>query len=131
MLSTSYNYLNFARVKDMNDLFKSNLPEIPKVKSLIDNSCLLFSLPSNKVLLNVAEGERVYRIDLLSLGVNKAIFGILFYVPLNRQLDIYTADDPTIPIIQFKNKKAVWKNFSTLLDRAGLERIFDKLSNII
>ena len=60
MLSTSYNYLNFARVKDMNDLFKSNLPEITKVKYLIDTSCLLFSLQSNKVLINVADGESVY-----------------------------------------------------------------------
>ncbi len=133
MLSTSYNYMNFARVQDIADLYKQGrgLPEIPKIKSLIDNSCLLFSLPSNRIILNVAEGERVYRIDLLSPGVNKAQFGMIFYIPTNRQLDIYSSDDPTIPLIQFKARKVMWKNYVTLLDRAGVEKIFEKLSNVI
>lgn len=132
MLPT-YNHLVFARVKDLANFYKDNasLPETPKLRGLIDNSKLLFSLPSNRVALEVVEGERIYRISLMSPDVNRLVFGWLVYIPQNRQLEIYTPDDPNIPLIQFKSKKAVFKNYSTLLDRAGLDTIFSKLYNVL
>lgn len=123
--------MNFALVQDMTDLFKSNLPEIPKVKSLVDNSKLLFSLPSDRVILKVSEGDRVYRIDLQMPDVNRITFGWIVYIPKNRQLDVYTAESPNVPIIQYKGKKVAFKNYSTILDRAGLDKIFEKLYNIV
>lgn len=131
MLNTSYNYMTFAKVTDLADLMKSNLPEMTKVKGLIDNSKILFDLPTNRVLLEVSQGDRVYKITLLTPDVNKYPFGWLIYLPLQNRLDLYSSDSPSIPIIQWKSKKAVFKNYTTLLDRAGLDRIFDKLINII
>ena len=131
MLSTRYNYLNFATVQDLADLYKQGLPEMPKVKSLVDNAKSLFTLPSSRVVLLVAEGERVYKINLLMPDVNKALFGWLVYVPENRQLDIYTIDNSTVPLIQFKGKKVAFKNYETVLDRAGLDKLFEKLYNIL
>lgn len=131
MLSTSYNAYSFAVVQDQADLFKSNLPEIPKLRALIDNSKLLFSLPTNRILLEVAEGKNIYRITMLTPNVNKLPFGYMVYIPGNRQLDIYTPDDPTIPIIQFKGKKVMFSNVSLMLERAGFSRLFEKLSNVL
>ena len=131
MLNTSYNAYSFAIVQDQSDLFKSGLPEIPKLRALVDNSKLLFSLPSNRVILEVAEGERVYRITLLNPGVNKIAIGYLVYLPEQRRLDIYTSDDQVTPIIQFKGKKVVFCNVPTLLERAGFSKLFEKLSNIL
>lgn len=123
--------MSFALVQDTSDLFKSNLPEIPKVKSLVDNCKLLFSLPPDRVILRVSEGDRVYRIDLQMPDVNRIVFGWIVYVPRNRQLDIYTAESPSVPIIQYKGKKVAFRSYSTILDRAGLDKIFEKLYNII
>lgn len=131
MLSTSYNYMNFAKVSDLGDLFKSNLPEMTKVKGLLDNSKMLFDLPTSRVDLMVSEGDRVYKIMLLTPDVNKYPFGWIIYLPLQKRLDIYSADSPSMPIIQWKGKKVAFKNYSTILDRAGLDKIFDKLVNII
>ena len=131
MLSTYYNRLNFALVQDQVDLYKQRLPEMPKVKSLVDNSKLLFSLPSDRVELFVAEGERVYKINLLMPDINKYLFGWIIYIPDNRQLDIYTSDNPTIPLIQYKGKKVAFKNYSTILDKAGLDKLFEKLYNVL
>lgn len=131
MLSTRYNYLNFALVQDKTDIYKQALPEMPKVKSLVDNAKLLFSLPPDRVVLLVAEGERVYRINLLMPDVNRALFGWMVYVPENRQLDIYSIDNPTIPLIQYKGKKVAFKNYETILDKAGLDKLFEKLYNIL
>lgn len=131
MLSTSYNYYSFAVVQDQADLFKSNLPEIPKLRSIIDNSKVLFSLPSNKVILEVAEGEQAYKITLLTPGVEKIPIGFMVYLPSQRRLDIYTTDNTTIPIIQFKGRKVAFSNVSMLLERAGFSKLFERLSNIL
>lgn len=131
MLSTRYNYLSFATVQDQADLYKQGLPEMPKVKALVDNAKSLFTLPSNRVVLLVAEGERVYKINLLMPDVNRALFGWIVYVPENRQLDIYSVDNSAVPLIQFRGKKVAFKNYSTVLDRSGLDKLFEKLYNIL
>lgn len=123
--------MNFAKVSDLGDLFKSNLPEMTKVKGLLDNSKILFDLPTNRVELQVSEGDRVYKIMLLTPDVNKYPFGWIIYLPLQKRLDVYSADSPSIPVIQWKGKKVAFKNYSLLLDRAGLDKIFDKLLNTI
>ena len=132
MLPT-YNNLPFARVQSLASFYKdsSSLPETPKLRSLIENAKLLFSLPSSRVILECAEGERVYRITLLTTDVKRQVFGFMIYVPSNRQLDIYDVSDPEIPFLQFRAKKAVFKNYSHLLDKAGLDTLFTKLSNVL
>ena len=129
MLNTNYNLLNFALVTDLNNFFKTKLPEIIQIKSIIDNSKILFNLTSNNIQLLCAEGERVYKFIILSPGVNKIPIGWFVYIPGQKRIDLYTPDSPLIPLIQWKNKKPVFKNYMPILDRAGLDKLFEKIIN--
>lgn len=132
MLPT-YNHLSFARVPNLANFYKDNssLPETSKIRALIDNSKLLFSLPSSRIALECAEGEQIYRIILMTTDVKRTVFGYMIYVPGNRQLDIYNPTDPDTPLIQFKARKVAWKGYGTLLDKAGFDTLFSKLSNVL
>ena len=129
MLNTNYNLLNFALVTNLNDFFKTKLPEIIQIKSIIDNTKILFNLTSNNIQLLCAEGERVYKFIILSPGVNKIPIGWFVYIPGQKRIDLYTPDSPLIPLIQWKNKKPVFKNYMPILDRAGLDKLFEKIIN--
>lgn len=132
MLNINYKtLLNYSRVVDFNDFYKGKLPEIIKIRSIIDNLKLIFNLPTDRVLLDVAQGQRVYCFTIISPDVKKIILGQFFYLPLERRLDLFLPDNPTIPLIQWKNKKVEFKNYATLLDKAGLDKLFVKVINII
>lgn len=129
MLDISYNTLDYSKVVDLNDFYRSKLPEIFKIRSIIDNSKLLFNLPGTRVILEVDEaGKRIYRITLLDTSVNKQPFGILIYLPLQNRLDLYSMSSD-VPLIQWKNKRPVFKSYDFLLDRAGLDKLFQKIIN--
>lgn len=129
MISTYYNSLIFADVEDLPDLYHSGLPEASKVKAVIENCKSLFKLPADRVQLQVSEGDRVYKIILLSPDVNKFIFGWIVMVPLRKQLDLYSGDNPSFPVAQWSNKKIVYKGYSYLFDRAGIEKTFNCIIN--
>ena len=113
----------------MNDFYRSKLPEILKVRAIIENTKLLFNLPSTRVVLEVDEdGARVYKITLLDTTINRQPFGTIVYLPLQHRLDLYTISSD-MPLIQWKNKKPVFKSYDFLLDRAGLDRLFSKIIN--
>lgn len=131
MLSVNYNQVQFSNVIDYNDFYKTKLPEIIKIRSLVDNTKLLFNLPGDRVILQVGQGERIYKLLLLSPDIKKNIIGWIIYLPLESRLDIFLPDNPDIPLLQWKNKQAVHKNYATLLDRAGLDKLFSRLVNII
>jgi hypothetical protein len=129
MLDISYNSLTYSKVVDFNDFYRSKLPEILHVRAIIENSKLLFNLPSTRIILEVDEsGERVYKITLLDTSVSRQPFGVLVYLPLQHRLDLYTVSSD-MPLIQWKNKKPVFKSYDFLLDRAGLDRLFSKIIN--
>lgn len=129
MLNINYNQLNFALVTNLNDFFKTKLPEMTQVRSIYDNSKILFNVPGNNIRVMCAEGERIYKFIILSLGVQKIPIGWFVYIPAQKRIDLYTPDSPLIPMIQWKNKKPVFKNYSAFLDRVGFDRLFDKLIN--
>ncbi len=131
MLQGIYQGSKFSQVTNLADFYKTNLPEMSKIRSLVEGIKLLFGIPQTNLLIEVAEGERVYKITLLSSDVHKYPFGYFVYLPLERRLDAYTMDNPEIPLLQWKNKKPVFKGFSMFLDRAGISTIFDKLVNVI
>ena len=81
MLSTGYQYYKFSEVTNLADFYKGNLPEMPKVKSLIEGIKLLFSIPGNCIRVYVAEGERVYKFTLLESNVTKLPIGYLYIFP--------------------------------------------------
>lgn len=129
MLNINYNQLNFALVTNLNDFFKTKLPEMTQVRSIYDNSKILFNVPGNNIQVMCAEGERIYKFIILSLGVQKMPIGWFIYIPEQKRIDLYTPDSPMIPMLQWKNKKPVFKNYSAFLDRVGFDRLFDKLIN--
>lgn len=131
MLNNNYLYEPFSVVKDLGDFYLSGLPEMTKVKLLVENVKLLFHLPQDRVEVSVSNEDRYYKITLLTKDINKIPFGMIYYMPLLKRLDIYSADSPQIPLIQWQSKKPVFKNYSMLLDTAGLDTLFKKLINVI
>lgn len=131
MESVDYLKLNFSKVVNKGDFFKGNLPEMIQVRSLYDSIKLLLNLSSDVVIINVSETDRIYSYTILSPTVNKFVLGKVVYLPLLKRLDIYNGDNLELPLIQFKNKKPVFKNYSILLDRAGMDKLFNKLLNSI
>lgn len=129
MLNINYNQLNFALVTNLNDFFKTKLPEMTQVRSIYDNSKILFNIPGNSIQVMCAEGERIYKFIILSPGVQKIPIGWFVYIPGQKRLDLYTPENPMIPMIQWKNKKPAFKNYSTFLDRVGFDKLFDKIIN--
>lgn len=128
MLSVNYQYLKFSRVLDLNDFYKSKLPEIIKIRSVIDNIKLLLAVSNNRLILEVAEGERIYKITVLTPDVKKIPYAYFAYIPKDNRFDVFNADS-NIPVIQWKNKKPVFKNYSMLLDKMGLDKLFTKIVN--
>lgn len=131
MLGIGYLGFNFARVTNLFNFYKENLPEMSKVKNLIENIKIQFSLPQTCIDVYVAEGERVYKIILLEPGVQKLPFCYFIYLPLEKRLDVYITENPNIPFIQWKNKRIVFKTYPYFLERAGIEDTFKKLINIL
>ena len=130
MLNLNYKLLNYSQVSDYDSFYKEALPEVLKVKGAIEACKILYSMSNNRIILSVAEGERVYKIDLLTSGANKSIFGTLIYMPLDKRLDLY-GYDTNIPLIQWKNKKVVFNNLETLLELAKADKIFSNIINVL
>lgn len=127
MLSLNYNNLQYSVVVKNTDLFKEKLPEIPKIKSIVDALRLLFNIPQDRIKIQVAEGERIYKIILQMSNVHKSIIGWFVYIPEQRRLDLYDASNPEIPYIQWSNRKTVFKNYSVLLDLLKLDKLLNKV----
>lgn len=130
MLNLNYKLLNYSQVSDYDSFYKESLPEVLKVKGAIEACKILYSMSNNRIVLSVAEGERVYKIDLLTSGTNKSIFGTLIYMPLDKRLDLY-GYDTNIPLIQWKNKKVVFNNLETLLELAKVDKVFSNIINVL
>ena len=131
MLGIGYLSYNYSRVTNLNNFYKENLPETYKIRSLIEGIKLLFGLPQSNIIVDVAEGERVYKITLLNTDVHKIPFGYFVFLPLERRLDAYDYNNPTFPMIQWKGKKIAYNGLSLFLDKAGVSGVFTKLVNVI
>ena len=129
MESLVYLSKNFSVVDDMNSFYKERLPEIIKIRALINAIKLLYSLPGNRVLLEVTEGGRIYRISILS--TSKLIVGQFVYLPLQSRLDLFSGDNPMSPILQWKKKKLVYNSLPMILSSAGVDKVFSKIINVI
>jgi len=129
MLPIYYLSMRFANVTDLADFYRTDLPEMSKLKGIIENIKLLFSLPQDRVVVQVAEGYRVYKITMLTPDVNKLPFAFFVYLPEEKRLDLYNSDNFRLPFIQWKNKKPIFKNYSLLLDKAGIDKMFTKILN--
>lgn len=130
MLNLNYNLCAWSQVPDVSDFYKSGLPEVKRVRAIVDSVKILFGLPANRIVLEVAEGKNYYRIAALTNDIHKVPFGWFVYLPGYDRLDLYSLESPGMPIIQWKNKKVVYKNYYSVLAKAGVEKIFDRVVNV-
>ncbi len=131
MLPIGYQSFSFAQVTNLANFYKGGQPEIPKLKLIVENIKLLFKLSGTCVLVEVAEGERVYKVKMILPGVGKTSLGYFVYLPEERRLDVYSAENPGIPLLQWKQKRVVYSGCSSLLDRIGISSLFGNLVNIL
>ena len=131
MLPIGYQSFSFAQVTNLANFYKGGQPEMPKLKLIVENIKLLFKLPGTCVLVEVAEGERVYKVKMILPGVHKTSLGYFVYLPNERRLDVYSADNPTIPLLQWKQRRLVYSGCSSLLDRIGISSLFRNLVNVL
>ena len=131
MLPIGYQYFSFAQVGNLANFYKENQPELPKLKLIVENIKLLFKLPGTCVLVEVAEGERVYKVNMIMPGVHKTSLGYFVYLPNERRLDVYSSDNPTVPLLQWKQKRVVYSECSPLLDRIGISSLFGNIVNVL
>ncbi len=129
MLNTSYNYSRWAPVEDLEDFYRANLPEIPRVKGIINACRTLFKVPPKCVTLEVAVGERYYRILACMNDPYNTPFCMLVYCPEYKQLDLFDARSRTVPLIQWKERKVAFKNYPPLYDVVGFEKLFSSIVN--
>lgn len=121
-----YNRLQFSVVDDINDFFRANLPEMPRVKAIYDQAKILFHLSPDQVELLVSQGDRVYKINLLT--PEKYPFGNIVFCPFSKQLDIYSGESG-YPIAQWENKKLAYTGYSMLFQKAEVDKVFSKIVN--
>lgn len=131
MLPITYQYYDFAQVGNLTNFYKGNLPEMPKLKLIVENIKLLFKLPSTCIMVEVAEGERVYKILMTIPGVHKIPVGYFVYIPKERRLDAYSSENPGAPLIQWKQRKAVYNGCPSLIERIGVSSLFSNLINVL
>ena len=62
----TYNMLEFADVKNPTDFFKTGDPkEMIPLRTLYNNTRLLWGLGADQILLSVAQGQAIYKLALL------------------------------------------------------------------
>jgi hypothetical protein len=130
MLPLVYNAAQYGIVQKPNDLFRElgTSSESIKVKQLYDAAKLIFGVSS--IQIEIAQGESIYKYSVLDGTYQKNIIGYFFYMPKTRRLDIWVSGE-LMPLIQFKGKSVVFKNYSAFLDKIGLEKLFDRFSAIL
>lgn len=121
----------YSEVTNNADLFSQNLPEMKKIRSLYNSTKLLFKLPENRVVIFVETGGRNYRLVLYSPDVSKCEIGYIEYNPVENLLSISCDDFPGGPVIVYKGRRIIQKNYSKFLDLAGFDSLFSKLVNSI
>lgn len=123
MLDISYRDYDFALVIKQLEFFReTGLVEIVKIKSMVAQIRTIFKLPAKSVRIYVAQGHRVYKLEVL--GDKEIPFAVFVYLPEQQRVDLYDLMTPDTPILQWKNKKAVTKNISPLLAMSGIEKVF-------
>lgn len=124
-----YDSYKFSIVTNFNDFFKSSLPEMRSIRSIHNNIKILLNLPTDRVQIYVAEGKRIYKFIMITPDVSKTILGWIYYTPLEKKIDLFLPETPSIPFMQWKEKKLTFKNYTGLLDRVGIDKLFNKIVN--
>ncbi len=131
MLDYSYIGVPFAQISKLAEFYKDSvkLPETVKIKSMIGSIRSILKVPQTKILLNVAQGARVYRIDILNpKSTIPEVIAAIYYLPLVNRVDLFDyMISPEIPLIQWKNKRIISSGCSMLSSLAGFDRLFQQI----
>ena len=132
MLDYSYSYsYQFAQVEKLSEFYKdsSKLQETIKIRAIVDGIRNSFKVPQSKVKLSVAQGARIYKFDISNpKQIKDQIIAAIYYLPELNRVDLYDyMISPDIPLIQWRNKKVVFKNYSMLADMAGYDKLFQPI----
>lgn len=131
-LDFSHAMMPNTTVSDKEDFFRSGLPEMHSLKSLINVSSRLFKIPTTNIILSVVdEIPRVYCLTLLGASVQKLPFGKIYYLPLQKKLEVYDMENPNIPLHVWVKKKIQFSRTSMLQQKAETHKSFDSLVNTI
>ena len=119
-------------VTDKDDFFRSGLPEMYSLKSLMNVASRLFKIPVNNVVLSVVDdATRVYCFTLLEANVNKLPFGKIYYLPLQKRLDLFDMEDLYTPLHVWVKKKIEFSRTSILQQKSESHRVYDPLINAV
>ena len=131
-LNFSHVQLPTTPVQDKDDFFRSGLPEMPTIKSLINVTSRLFKIPTTHVILSVVEEiERVYCITLLDNSVQKLPFGKLYYMPLLKRFEVYDMENINVPLHVWIKKKLEFTRTSILQQKAETHKSYLALINCL
>lgn len=132
MLDNSYIFSPVSEVKhkDRDTLFKTRLPEMTSLRSIINQIRLLFKVPGTCLKLGVIDEKRIYRIGVYTNDTSKSEIAFFFYIPLEKRLDLYEPGN-AIPILQWKSKRCVFKGFSPMYQKIELEKLFTPIVNVM
>ena len=132
MLNTEYTKQPFALVKDPGKFFQQERGSstILKVKAMYEAIKVVFNVVAPKLEIMESEEDEVYKYTVISPDYLKQELGSLVYIPKTRRLDVWVGGD-IIPLLQFKVRNPVFRNYSAFLDRAGVAKIFDRMVNIL
>ena len=128
MLPVGYIKLLYNPVVDIKALVKET--GLNKLMGLYNEAIRLFSVKGGNLILSMSVGTEpvntVFKYAILGDDYKKSLIGELFYIPSQRRLDVWIPGLPQ-PIIQFKERKAVFKNYALLFDRLGVSSLFERL----
>ncbi len=131
-LNFSHSQMTLTVVEDKTDFFKSGLPEMYSLKLLINVSSRIFRIPTVNIILSVVEDlTRVYCLTLLDATVQKLPIGKIYYLPLEKRLELYDTGNDKIPLYVWIKKKMKFSRTTLIEQRAETHKVFDALVNTL
>ena len=128
MLPVEYVNLQYNPVEDIKALVKET--GLNKLLGLYNEAIRLFSVKGGNLILSMSVRTEpvntVFKYSILGEDYKKSLIGELIYIPSQRRMDIWIPGLPQ-PMIQFKERKAIFKNYALLLDRVEIDKSFEKL----
>lgn len=128
----SHSQMNATTVFDREDFFRSGLPEMSSLKSLVNVASRIFKIPTSNIILGVLDDiPRVYCLTLLETSVQKLPFGKIFYLPLQKRLEVYDMENTAVPLHVWVKKKIQYSRTSLLEQKVDSHKGFEPLVNTI
>ena len=99
-----------------------------KVKIIYELIKSVLAVGDKNILIETSIEQRVYK---FSVTYQSYALGTFFYLPMESRMDIYVPESYNFPFVQFKKKKVVHKSYNALLDRLGLDRLFERFIKVL